>query len=134
MIKDEKNPAAAKAIILALLCAFFIKLFCFDFIFTEGNSMLPAVRSGSVLVINKLAFGLRPPFCKKYILCWDLPHTGDILVFWAPSGELVVKRFVSLTDDGRFSALGDNGPASLDSRSYGPVPIDNILGKAVGIK
>ena len=96
--------------------------------------MLPAIRSGSVLVINKLAFGLKSPFSKKYLFCWSLPHSGDVLVFWSPSGELVVKRFAGLTDEGHFSALGDNGPASFDSRSYGPVPIDNILGRAIGIK
>ncbi|MDR1804329.1 MAG: S26 family signal peptidase, partial [Treponema sp.] len=33
-----------------------------------------------------------------------------------------------------FLALGDNTSQSFDSRSYGPVPNKNIIGKVLGIK
>jgi type IV secretory pathway protease TraF len=33
-----------------------------------------------------------------------------------------------------FIAYGDNSPHSYDSRFYGPVSTNNIIGKALGIK
>ncbi|MDR2481920.1 MAG: signal peptidase I [Spirochaetaceae bacterium] len=130
----SKNSAVALAILLAFATAIIMKLFCFDFIITEGRSMSPAIENGSLLLVNKLAFGLRPPFSYVYILRWAKPRKGDIVVFWTPLGDLAVKRCAELTGDDRFIALGDNEPDSFDSRSYGPVPVDNIVGKAMGIK
>ena len=96
--------------------------------------MHPAVKNGSLLLVNKLSYGIRPPFSDKYMLRWTMPQKGDVVIFWTPFGDLAVKRCAELTEDGRFFALGDNGPASFDSRSYGPVSADNIIGKAVGVK
>jgi len=36
--------------------------------------------------------------------------------------------------NGVFYAEGDNSIVSYDSRSYGPVQTDNIIGKVLGIK
>ncbi|MDR2509344.1 MAG: S26 family signal peptidase [Spirochaetaceae bacterium] len=128
------NKAVLPAILLAFTAALVLKLFCFDFILAEGLSMLPAIHNGSILIVNKLAFGFRPPFCGAYVLRWNIPKTGDVIVFLTPFDDLAVKRCAYITEDGRFFALGDNEPASFDSRSYGPVPVDNIIGKAFGIK
>lgn len=128
-MKKGENEAVLPAILLALLAAFAVKLFCFDFIIAEGRSMLPAIPNGDILVVNRLAYGLRPPLAASYALRWAAPKEGDIVVFWTPFGDLAVKRCAAPPADGFFFALGDNGPASFDSRSYGPVPLDNIIGK-----
>jgi signal peptidase I len=122
----------AKAALGALVTAVVIKLFLFDFIIAEGDSMEPAITSGAVLVVNRLQYGLRLPWRREYLFRWALPKAGEVLVFYTPSGELAVKRCAALTEEGAFIAEGDNSLQSYDSRAYGPVPVDNALGKVLG--
>lgn len=96
--------------------------------------MNPSIKSGNVLIINRLAYGFRPPLQKTYLCRWALPDKGNVIVFYTPAGDLAVKRCSEVLSDGRFIALGDNSLESYDSRSYGPVPVDNILGRVIGIK
>ena len=121
-----------KAILGAFATALIIKLFLFDFIIAEGNSMEPAIHSGSVLVVNRLQYGLRFPGQTGYLVRWAAPRQGDLVVFYAPSGSIAVKRCDSLTGRGEFIAQGDNSLQSYDSRSYGPVPVDATIGKVLG--
>ena len=120
-----------KAIVLALVIALILKAFFFDFITAQGQSMEPAIKNGDVLIINRLRYGLSIPWRQKYLIRWALPKTGEVVVFYTPTGELAVKRCSSLIDDRRFYAEGDNSLASYDSRSYGAVPVDNIIGKVL---
>jgi signal peptidase I len=108
-------------------------VFFFDFTITEGNSMDPAIKHGTILLINKLAYGWRPPGLGRYLFRWALPKKGDVVIFYTLQGDLAVKR-CSQVFAHSFFALGDNGPRSYDSRHYGPVPLDNIIGKAVGVR
>jgi signal peptidase I len=123
-------PAVAAAFIVALG----MKLFLFDFMIAEGSSMSPAIRPGTILVISRLRYGFRLPGSGSYLLRWDSPAPGEVVVFYTPEGLIAVKRCAGLTETGDFIALGDNGAQSFDSRSYGPVPADNIIGKVLGIK
>jgi signal peptidase I len=117
----------------ALAAALVIKLLAFDFIIAEGDSMEPAIHSGTVLLINRLQYGLRFPGQRGYLVRWAVPKHGEVLVFYTPSGDMAVKRCEGLTERGDFIALGDNSLQSYDSRSYGPVPPDNTIGKVLGI-
>ena len=114
--------------------ALILKLFLVDFIIAEGNSMEPAIHSGSVLVVNRLQYGLRFPGQSGYLLRWSSPKEGDVVVFYTPSGSIAVKRCGGLLGEGEFMAQGDNSLQSYDSRSYGPVSIDNTIGKVLGRK
>jgi signal peptidase I len=100
----------------------------------EGNSMLPAIKPGAVLLVNKLSYGLKFLPTESYILRWSKPKKGDIVIFYTPQGELAVKRCAGLICDTFFLAYGDNSLVSLDSHFYGPVPVDNIIGQVLGIK
>jgi len=121
-----------KALFLALAAAFVLKLFFFDFIIAQGNSMEPAVKNGSVLVVSRLRYGIRLPWQQKYLFRWAKPKEGEVVVFYTPTGELAVKRCAALAESGGFFAQGDNSLASYDSRAYGPVSFDNIIGKVLG--
>jgi len=126
----------AKAIFAAFIAALLIKLFLLDFIIAEGNSMEPSIRSGTVLVINKLQYGLRLPGMSKYIIRWAMPKKGEIVLFYTPlnsetSSNIAVKRCIGYAGNGEFLVQGDNSLQSFDSRSYGPVPADNIIGKVL---
>ena len=115
-----------------MITAFVVKMFVFDFMITQGHSMEPAMKSGAVLVVSRLRYGLRLPVRQRYLLRWSRPNIGEVVVFYTPSGELAVKRCTDLTERGDFIAEGDNSLLSYDSRSYGPVPVDNIIGKVLG--
>lgn len=127
--------------LLAFSLAIVLKACAFDIMIAEGNSMSPAIESGSIILVNRLAYGLRIPFFNRYALHWQEPRRGEILVFTAPDGRIAIKR-CALTHrdrDPRFDSpppdaiilLGDNSTASWDSRSYGPLPVSAVQGKVL---
>jgi signal peptidase I len=108
-----------------------MKLFLFEFMITEGHSMMPTLKPGSVLLVDKVSYGLNLPILGLYIP-WAAPRPGDVVVFYTPRGEIAVKRCSEITGQDEFIALGDNSVRSYDSRSYGPIPLHNIIGKVMG--
>jgi signal peptidase I len=124
----------ARAVAAALLTAVIIKLFLFDLMIAEGYSMEPAIPNGTVLVINRLKYGLRFPWQRGFLIRWAAPKPGEVVVFYTPLGQIAVKRCEKITEKGDFIVHGDNGLQSFDSRSYGPVPADHIIGKVLGIQ
>ncbi len=128
-VKTDFKPG--RTILFAFLFAVLLKLFCFDIVIVDGESMLPLLKPGSVILINKIAYGFRFPWMKEYLFLWNKPRKNDIIVFITPLGRTAVKRCAGIFNESWFIAWGDNKNDSLDSRSYGPVPIDNILGKVM---
>jgi signal peptidase I len=134
-VKNRLGRRTAKAVLTAFVTALFLKFFVFDFMLVEGESMESVLRSGQVVMVNRLAYGFRSPFPVKsgqrYLVRWKVPAKNDIVVFWTPLGDLAVKRIYSFLPGERFIAFGDNALQSYDSRAYGPVPLDNIIGKVL---
>jgi signal peptidase I len=145
-MEGERNPLAGgrsgparileplRPVLLAFAAAVLIKLFFFDLMITQGRSMLPSLKPGAVLVVNKAAYGIRLPGIGIYLFRWSNPHSGDMVVFYTPLGERAVKRCSFVNGNGTFFALGDNDLESFDSRSYGPISTDHILGKVIAVK
>jgi signal peptidase I len=120
-----------KPVIFAIAIAVILKVFFFDFIIAQGNSMEPVIQNGTVLIISRLRYGIRLPWQQGYLVRWAQPKVGDVVVFYTPAGELAVKRCAAV-EGLFFSAKGDNSLASYDSRAYGMIPIDKIIGKVLG--
>lgn len=61
------------------------------------------------------------------------PAVGDIVLLDHPykNGISMVKRVVSIDENGRCEVRGDNPAESSDSRTFGTVPIEYIKGVAV---
>jgi signal peptidase I len=93
-------------------------------------SMAPTLLEGDHIVVTR---------------CLGAPERGDVVVFRVPgSGELMVKRVAGLPGDavdagggrtvivpaGTVFVIGDNRQDSFDSRHWGPVPRDLIVGRA----
>ena len=132
---EVNNPRMVwKACILVLICLLFIKFHFVDLMVTQGRSMLPTIKPGSLLLVNRAAYGFRVSGAGFYLFRWSKPRPGDLLVFYTPLGERAVKRCHSVNEEGAFFVRGDNDLESFDSRSYGFVPLDHILGKVVGIR
>ena len=133
-VRGKKKLSVGKAIFLAFAAALFINIFVLDFMVAEGYSMLPAIEPGTVLIVCRLSYGIRLPGATTYLVRWRVPAVGDVVVFYTPMRDIAVKRFAELLPDGKFYALGDNAPQSYDSRNYGPVPKDNIIGRVLGVR
>jgi signal peptidase I len=116
------------------IAALLIKFFILDFMIAEGESMSPAIKPGAVLLVCRVFYGLRLPGSLAYLFRWGKPREGDVVVFYTPNGEIAVKRCREAVFGDEFYALGDNASHSYDSRNYGPVSNDNIIGRVLGIE
>ena len=133
-VPSRRDGKAGRAIIGAFMMAFLLKLFVIDLMVADGHSMDPAIKPGRILAVCKTYYGFRLPGSLDYIIRWNAPREGDVVVFYTPHGDIAVKRCGEVLPGELFFALGDNSPQSFDSRSYGPVPNKNIIGKVIGIK
>ena len=86
-----------------------------------GASMSPWLESGDEVLVDPGAYGRQGP------------RPGDVVVARHPGRRdlTLIKRVVRVAADGRYYLEGDNPDAerSSDSRSFGPVPLDHILGR-----
>jgi nickel-type superoxide dismutase maturation protease len=85
----------------------------------EGDSMLPALAAGDYVLVDLADYRKRPPRPDDVVLARD-PRD--------PSRSLV-KRVQWLEPDGSVWVLGDNPARSTDSRTFGAIPPDLILGR-----
>ena len=160
-----------------------------------SKSMVPTLKVGDFIVVNKWTYGLRLPVLRNKFFDLGSPHRGDVVVFFPPhESRYFIKRLVGLPGDkisiingtlfvnnemikqtnsdiepgnsrsvvmseklgtkqfaiqknqrpsrlsqnfsatvpkDHFFMIGDNRDNSSDSRVWGPVPKDRIVGKAV---
>lgn len=84
-----------------------------------GTSMQPLLQPGEEILIN--------PYAYKEAL----PQINDLVVATHPDREdlEIVKRISYITEDGNLFLLGDNSNHSTDSRSFGTISLDKIVGK-----
>lgn len=83
----------------------------------QGGSMMPALRPGDRLVAVR-----------------GLPiRGGDLVAVTDPRlpARLLVKRVASVGAGRHLEVVGDNPPASTDSRTFGPVPPALVTGRVV---
>jgi nickel-type superoxide dismutase maturation protease len=82
-----------------------------------GRSMEPTLRAGDWIVVSSLS---RPPTVGSIVLVRD-PRNPD---------NLMLKRVAGVAD-GACTVLGDRADESTDSRTFGPVPLRNVLGRVL---
>ncbi len=156
----QEGLSVGRSVLLALVIALLIGLFVIQPVYVKGTSMLPRLREGERLFVN------------RFIYNFSKIERGDIVVFYYPKNpqESFIKRVIGLPGDeillsggklyinGRLTpetylssdyttivspprtwvvephhyfVMGDNRDASNDSRNWGLVPEMYIYGKAV---
>lgn len=80
--------------------------------------MLPTLKPAQTVLLNPSAY-------KRH-----KPKPGDVVLAKHPVQPdlITIKRVASLTENAAI-LLGDNPAESTDSRSLGPIPLTNLLGR-----
>ncbi|MBD0267848.1 MAG: nickel-type superoxide dismutase maturation protease [Cyanobacteria bacterium Co-bin8] len=86
-----------------------------------GQSMLPLLQPGEEVLVDLNAYSVKPP-CSGDIVVARQPQKPDLQI---------VKWVVRVEADGRCYLQGLNLAESTDSRSFGLVPLEAILGRVV---
>ena len=121
----------------------------------ESVSMLPSLQEGEFVVINRLAYLFNSPdrgdiivfkfpldpnrrYIKRVIgLPGDAVHVQDGQVFI--NDESLIEPYIAgpsryngdyLVGEGELFVMGDNRGNSLDSRNWGNLPMDHVIGRA----
>jgi signal peptidase I len=122
----------------------------------DGLSMEPTLHSGEFVIVNRLAYRLGEPEIGDVIV-FHPPNDPEQeyikRVIGLPGDEVVISNQQVMVNDrllvepyiaaapryesswtvpeGSLFVLGDNRNNSSDSHSWGPVPLENVVGKAV---
>lgn len=126
-------------LVVAIIHTFFITIFVVD-----GRSMYPTLKDNQIILVNKIS---------ALVLS---PQKGDIVIMQFPGDtkrRIFVKRVIGTPGDsfkanqkdengqvatknihlnkGEYYVLGDNRPESGDSRIWGTVPREYIIGSVM---
>lgn len=150
--------ASTILVISSILC---FKSFAYNTSYVPSGSMSPTISDRALILVDTHSYGLRIPFTKISFLETGVPVRGDIAVFRMPLKEDTnyIKRIVAVpgdtlyyNEDGyvvnkkpehperykmviipadKYFAMGDNVHHSYDSRFWGFVPKENLVGRYV---
>ncbi|MFA5383485.1 MAG: signal peptidase I [Eubacteriales bacterium] len=143
-------------IILALVLALFVRTYIADARWVPSGSMIPTINIGDRLIVEKVSknvergdiivfkptpeSGLKEDLIKRVI---GLPgdvisiEDGCIFINGAPLNEPYLKEQMRSdfgpykVADHSYFVMGDNRNESYDSRFWGVVPEENLIGKAI---
>ncbi|OEG00378.1 signal peptidase I [Vulcanibacillus modesticaldus] len=142
-----------KSLVIAALLAYIIHTFLFAIVIVSGPSMEPTLHNGERLILNKIVYKIHPPE-RGDIIVFHATETDDYIkrVIGIPGDKIEFKNnqlFVNgqpveepylgdvytgdispfTVPDETLYVLGDNRNNSSDSRIFGPVAIDKVVGR-----
>jgi signal peptidase I len=90
-----------ESILLAVVIALFLRAFVVEAFKIPSESMLPTLKIGDHIFVNKFVYGLRMPFTFIKFAEWSIPERGDVVVFINPEDEKLdyIKRVVGIPGD-----------------------------------
>ncbi|CBW25043.1 putative signal peptidase I [Halobacteriovorax marinus SJ] len=114
-VVPDKKPANLKKEVLLIVSIIFTVLVFRSSLYEPyripSGSMIPTLKIGDYIVVNKFAYGLKIPFSDmafgdinldpSYVFKQDLPKRGDVIVFKFPKDPSInyIKRVIGLPGD-----------------------------------
>ncbi|HEX9092314.1 MAG TPA: S26 family signal peptidase [Anaerolineales bacterium] len=83
-----------------------------------GDSLSPEFHEGDFVFVSRVPFWFHSP------------SAGDIIAFRQPGYGLLIKRIQQTTPEVGLYVIGSH-PASIDSRTFGPINQKNVIGKVI---
>ncbi len=120
--------------IISLLIVIPIRFWIAQPFIVEGASMDPTFKNGDYLIVDEISYR------------FNEPRKGDVIVFHYPldPSKYFIKRVVGLPGetitfnsqsvtlgDDEYFVMGDNRPSSSDSRIWGPVKQEFLVGRTI---
>jgi len=148
-----------KIVIIALLIVIPIRTFLFQPFFVRGESMSPAFENGDYLIIDQLSYRLRDPQRGEVIVFKHPPSQryikrivglpgetveikdGKVVIYkqeesyildesdYLPSDIFTTGEVLFFLTENEYFVLGDNRFASADSRRWGSLTREDIIGQ-----
>ncbi len=89
------------SVFLAVLAALTIRWAWFEAYVIPSGSMLPTLLINDHIFVNKFIYGLRVPFSEKWLVKFNEPQRGEIIVFKYPKDMSLyyIKRVVGVSGD-----------------------------------
>lgn len=90
-----------ESIFVAIIMALIIKAFIVQAFKIPSGSMIPTLKIGDHILVNKFIYGTKIPFTDRIIFSLKKPERGDIIVFKFPEDEKkdFIKRVIGLPGD-----------------------------------
>ncbi len=90
-----------QTILIAVGIAMLIRIFIVEPYEIPSGSMIPTLHIGDHILVRKFEYGIRLPLVNKYIITWNKPRRGDIIVFRYPldQSKNFIKRVIGLPGD-----------------------------------
>lgn len=107
-------------LLLALASVAYWAFMSYKLVVIQGDSMFPTLHSGDKVLVS---------LSKRAV---ETLEPDDIIIF-DREGDILVKR-VRLIVGNHIWVLGDNRQEALDSREFGPIKRNDILGVVIGIE
>jgi signal peptidase I len=85
----------------------------------HGHSLYPSYRDGDYVLAASV------PFPSGKI------RAGDVIILHQPGLGLLIKQVHRILPDGRAFEVRGTQIESMDSRNFGPVPLDRVDGKVI---
>jgi len=87
--------------LIAAVVALFIRQFIVEAFKIPSGSMIPTLKIGDHLLVNKFIYGPRIPFTDNRFFTWNEPQRGEIIVFKYPENEdkNFIKRVIGIPGD-----------------------------------
>ena len=111
-----------------ILLVLVVRSFLFEPFRIPSSSMLPTLRDGDFIFVNKFTYGLRMPVIKTKFVELNEPQRGDVVVFRLPTNPKInyIKRLVGLPGDvvvyrnKRIFVNGEEIPLQIEGDYRGP--------------
>ncbi len=96
------------SLVLAVLVALFIRWAFLEAYVIPSGSMLPSLLIHDHIFVNKMIYGVRVPFSEKWMVKFDNPKRGEVIVFKYPldKSTFFIKRVVGVPGDKIFYEKG----------------------------